>query len=176
MLTELELSLQLALEFFGLQELPKEVKKTDKVVVLEGIAKVKKPANHENYVRVAADSNGKLTIKKDYGPSLPILEITNIYPTKTFDSKRFTPDLRSDKAIVEFLTKNGHNEDTINSLLSRIDKSPEEIKADRAKVKGWINDAAYSIANRTIAEERRCANMKSYAQRIKKQKQQDGEE
>lgn len=166
-LTDLEISLQAALQDFGLTTLPKEVKKDSGIELIEGIALVTKSNGIQGYVKVSGDGDGGITIKKDYGQALLIRSIDKLYPVQTLDTKRFKPDLRSDKQIIKFLCKSDYDEPEVAALLSKENKTPEQIKADRDIIKKYINTVAIKIAKQKLAEEERIEELRSYASRIK---------
>lgn len=165
-LTEQEITLQAALQDFGLTMLPKEIKKDSGIELIEGIALVTKSNGMQGYVKVSGDGEGGITIKKDYGHALLIRSIDKLYPVQTLDAKRFKPDLRSDKQIIKFLCKSDYDEAEITALLSKDNKTPDKIKSDRDIIKKYINTVAIKIAKQKLQEEERIEELKSYASRI----------
>lgn len=165
-LTSKDVTLQSALQDFGIRELPKEWKPESNVVFLNGIALVRKVGGIQEYCRFVNNGFGLPAITKDYGTCAAIVSIDAIYPVE-YVEKKFVPDLRSNKAIIAFLSKNGHNENVISQLLSKDGKSPEQIEKDKAIVKDYINQASIAIAKKEYAERERCANIRKYAENAK---------
>lgn len=155
MLTPKQISLQAALKDFGLRELPRELQPDE--IWITAIGFVTKACGKE-YVKLVNEDD-KPVVKKDYGTCAAIHKIDRIYPVDKLD-KRFTPDLRSNKAIATFLEKNGENLQVVERLLTKEDKTAEQYQQDRAKVKKMVINAAIKLAKATLAEEKRCANIK----------------
>lgn len=159
-------TLQRALQLTGLSELPKPLTQSNNATWIRAIVLVTKLGGIQSYCLADNNGFGLPAIKHDLGPSKCIVSIDAIYPYEKLD-KRFTPDLRSDKQIVEFLSRNGHNAASIEALLSKEGKSQDDITADRAIVKSYIYNAGIQLAKKTLDEEQRCAEIKQYTKRIK---------
>lgn len=173
-MTPKEETLQLALQKSGLRALPKALSANDNKIWLNAIVLVQK-MGIENYCMAVNDGNGNPSITQDFGQCIAISKILSIHPIEVLDRK-YTPDLRSDKQIVEFLSKNGHNPDTITAMLDKTKHAtPEDAKAARDKVKQYINQAAIKIARRQIAEKDRVNAIKEFATNAKS-KDNDAEE
>lgn len=170
MITPKEETLQLALQDYGLRALPKAYNRDSGTVWITGIALVTKVLGQQEYVKCTNNGLGVPVITRDYGAVASIISVDAIYPVDCVD-KRFTPDLRSDKAIITFLSKNGHQPSVIESLLSKEGKTPEQIKTDRATTRQYINQAAIKIAKKTLAEEARIAEMHKYAETTRRKTQ-----
>lgn len=161
-----EETLQLALQKTGLRALPKAISANDTRVWINAIVLVQK-MGMETYCLAQNNGDGKPSITQDFGPCYAISEILSIHPIEVID-RRFTPNLRSDKAIVAFLSKNGYDEALITAMLDKsAHNTPEEAKADREKVKQFVMQVAIKIAQKTIVEEERCREIKEYAKRVK---------
>lgn len=161
-----EETLQLALQKTGIRSLPKALTPNDSRVWITAIVLCRK-GGFETYALANNDGKGNPSITHDFGPCIVISEILSVHPIDCLD-KRFTPDLRSDKAIITFLSKNGYDEALITAMLDKsAHDTAEEAKADRAKVKGLINQVAIMLAKKMLAEEERCKEIKDYANRIK---------
>lgn len=156
-MTPQEETLQYALQDFGLRALPKEWKPNSNIIMIDGIAEVLKVGNIREYVKVSYDGH-KVSINRDYGQCLAIVKIEKIYAVNTVD-KSILPDLRSDKQIIQYLCKSVYNVSDIEKLLSKEGKTPEQIKADREVIKGYINDLALKYQKRKLAEEKRVKSM-----------------
>lgn len=172
MLTELEISLQKALSEYGLRELPEEWSPESGVEVIDGIALVTKIGGIQDYCKVVNEGLGRFAIKRDYGKCARIISIDKIFPVNVLQ-KRFAPVLKSDKDIVMFLSKNGHNAAAIESLLNTDGKTAEQIQADKAVVESYVNAVAVEIAQKTIKEEKRCKEITEYSKRIKVKKDEE---
>lgn len=166
MITPEEETLQIALQEAGLRALPKEWKPESSVVWITAIALVTKVGCRREYVYCHNSGYNLPSVAKDYGACAAIISFDAIYPVEILD-KRFTPDLRSNDAIIKFLAKNGHQASVVASLLSKDGKTPEEIKKDKAIVKSYVNQAAIVLAKKTLAEESRVNEIRNYANRIK---------
>lgn len=171
MLTELEITLQQALSDFGLRELPEEFN-ADASGFVDGIALVTKLGGIQNYCKVANDGKGKISIKKDYGRPLRIIQIEKLYAVHKLD-KRFEPRLRNDKEIIEFLRFSKYGIKNIESLLNDDGKTEEQIKHDRAIVDEYVKQYTLDSAKNTLAEENRCKELKEYSKRIKTKKNEE---
>lgn len=170
MLTQKEITLQAALQDFGLKDLPRMWDKNVSTMI-DGIALVTKVGGTKEYVKVSFDGE-EVIVVRDYGTCASIINIDKVYAVNVLD-KKFTPDLRSDKAIVTFLGKKGYDETVIESLLSKDGKTPEQSKSDRAKVKKYVNLVALALAKKELAERDRCNEIRNYAKRIKNGKETD---
>lgn len=159
MISVKEETLQLALQKTGLRELPKALLSDSQTVWVTAIVRVRKLTGIENYCLASNDGDGNVKITKDFGPAMVIKEILSIHPIETLD-KRFKPDLRSDKAIIAFLVKNGYDEALITSMLDKKSHdTPESAKADRITVQTYVNKVAIGLSQRMLAEEKRCKNI-----------------
>lgn len=163
-MTPKEETLQLALQKTGLRALPKALTPNDSRVWITAIVLCRK-GSFETYALANNDGSGKPSITHDLGPCITISQILSVHPVEVLD-KRFTPDLRSNDAIIKFLSKNGYDESLIASLLSKDDKTLEQAKEDKGIVKSYINNVAIILAKKTLAEEERCKGIKEYANRI----------
>lgn len=172
MLTELDITLQQALSEHGLRELPEEWNPESGVEVIDGIALVTKIGGIQGYCKVANEGLGRFAIKRDYGKCARIISIDKIYPVNVLE-KRFAPVLKSDIDIITFLSKNGHNAVTIESLLKTDGKTPEQIKKDKSVIDSYINAVAVEKAQMTIKEEKRCKEITEYSKRIKVKKDEE---
>lgn len=170
-MTEKEISLQEALHDLGLPSLPKETPASAYMNVIEGVALVSKINGAQNYAIVVSDGEGQLYVRKDYGLSAMIRSIDKVYAKSMIDAKSYSPDLRSDKQIMQFLKRRSYEEEEISKLLSKEDKTPEEIKRDRDTIKAYISKECVAIAKENIAEDNRINQIKGYAQRIKNGKE-----
>lgn len=164
-LSDKAITLQECLAATGQRDLPKKIGANYNKVWIKAICLVRKAGGFEEYCLCDNDGNNKPSIKRDFGRSAAIQEILGIFPYQELEG-RFTPDLRSDKAILSFLVKNGYKEEEISTLLEKEGKDPEQVKKDRATVKTFVNNIALKLAKNTLAEEQRCKDLKNYKKRI----------
>lgn len=163
MITVKELSLQKALQSTGLRSLPPKVQPKD--IWIKAIALVRKANGVESYCLVESDGADGVVLKKDFGQIVCIAEYLEIYPFEVLDKKR-TPDLRSNDAIIKFLSNNGYQSDVIAAMLSKDGKSQEQYQIDRKTVKSYVYKVAIALAKKTIAENERCEKVTNYKERI----------
>lgn len=172
MITKKEETLQRCLEKTGLRKLPSTVQEGK--VWIDGIALVKRINGQEDYVLVQNDGDNNPNVVQDFGPCVMIHTIETIYPVNTVDRK-FVPDLRSNKAVTEFLVRYNYDKDEITALLDKEGKTADRIAADRAKIKNYITKTSIRIAKDSIAETNRCLEIHKYAE-AKKNRIDYGEE
>lgn len=163
-LSEREYTLQMCLQEVGLSELPPAISASYTKRWIKGICLARKLNGIMSYCMCENDG-GKTRLKKDFGQILPVLEIVAIHPYMELDSK-YIPDLRSNKQIIEFLTKNGYTADNIEALLSKNDKTNEQQRKDRQTVKDFVIKAAIKNAKAMSDEENRCSEIRNYSNRI----------
>ena len=166
MISVKEETLQQALQVAGLRGLPKATTANSKDIWLKGIALVSKFRGVQNYCIVENVQN-KPKIIQDFGPSLYIISIDAIYPYEVLD-KKSVPDMRSPEEIVKYLVSNGHNANVIKELLSKDNKTPEQVKADKDIIKDYITQAAIKNAKLMSKEIARCNELRNYKDRITK--------
>lgn len=157
MITIKDRTLQECLGKTGLRELPKPLQEGK--VWIDGIALVTRINGIESYVLVQNDGEGNPNVIRDFGPCVMINKIETIYPLNVVD-KRFLPDLRSNKAMIDFMVRFGYDKEKAVSLLDKDGKTDDEIAADRATVKNSIFKIAIKLAKENLAEEERCRNLK----------------
>lgn len=159
-------TLQLALKEAGIISLPRGMSSASDKIWISAIVLTKRINGQESYAYALNDGSGKPVIKADFGPYLAISQILSIHPVESVE-KRFQPDLRSDKQIVTFLSKNGYNPVEIEALLDKkTHDTPESIRSDRAKVKSYVTKVAITLAKQTLMEEKRVKDIKNYNSRI----------
>lgn len=158
-LTPKQISLQQGLQENGLRDLPKRYDPKSGEIWITALAMVRRSTGIEDYVYVVNEkADGVPVVKKDYGVCSAIAEIKAIYPIERLE-KRFVPSLRTDKQIFDFLVKRSYDADMVSKKLSKEDKTPEQIEADRSEIRRLVNEAAIKNARETIEEERRCKNI-----------------
>lgn len=158
-LSSLDITREEALKDLGLLKLPNVIKPEDYPKLVDGIALVTKAGGSRNYVRVSGDGEKGLTVTKDYGAAAVIVSIDYVYAKSTLDIKKFMPDMRSNDQIVEYLRQSGYQVKEVMSLLSRKDKSAEQVKADRETVNGYIREASIRFARMKMQEDERVRKM-----------------
>lgn len=157
-MTPKQITLQAALQDFGLRELPAEYNPELNVPWVTGIALVTKAGGVTEYVRVSNRGDGSPEVKKDYGTPAAVLRYDRLFAVDKLE-KRFIPVLRGRTAQLDFLVKNGYSTEEIIALLEKKDKTPEQIEADQNKIRGYINKVALSLAKTVLQEEKRCRNI-----------------
>lgn len=157
-----EYTLTQCLSKFGLKGLPPALTKGNDSLWINAIVCVRKFGGIE-YCIANNDGYGKPIIVMDFGNAMAINEILSVHPIESVSGK-FTPDLRSDKQIVQFLAKNGYDAKMIAGMLDKsAHEKPEDAKKDRDKVKQYINIVVLKIARKELSERERVAAIKKYA-------------
>lgn len=169
MITIKEASLQECLQVAGLIELPRSISPDENVAFMKAIVLTLRTNGQEAYCIAENDGDNGLSIVSDFGPSVAIRSIISIHPTQMID-KKVLPDFRSDKQIISYLCKSHYDNVLIERLLSKKDKTPEQIKADRDTIRGYVFKIAIEAAKKKENERERVENIKSYTSRIKNEK------
>lgn len=152
----------------GLRNLPKALAEGENKIWINAIVLVDK-CGIEEYCLANNNGLGVPSISRDFGVCRSISRILSIHPIESVSGK-YMPDLRSNKAIIAFLGKNGHNENAIANLLDKEGKTENQIESDKSIVRTYINQAAIKIARKEMAERERCANIRAYAENAKAKK------
>lgn len=134
-----------ALKEIGWPDLPKAIGEGYKKKWIKAIVKVRKYSGVESYCLAVNDGNDKPRIIRDFGPTAIISEIISIHPYEE-TGKNIIPRFTSDEQVFRYLTKSDFKAEEIASLLSKDSKTPEQIEADRAKIKGYIKHVAMQQA------------------------------
>lgn len=149
-----------ALKAIGWPDLPKAIDADYKKTWIQAIVKVRKYNGMESYALAVNDGDGKPRIIRDFGPAAIIAEVLSIHPYKEVESKAVVvPRFVNDAQRIKYLHKFGHKDDDIAALLSKEGKTPEQIKADRETVDGYLEQAA-------IKQERRLAEAEEEAAQL----------
>lgn len=162
-----DITLQSALQEYGLRELPPEWNPNTSTLV-DGIALVTKATGQE-YCKVA-NKNGKVCVIKDYGRTSVILRVEKIFAVNTI-TKADVPRLRNDNEIIQYLGKCKYPRSEIEQLLSMEGKTESQIASDRAEIERRINDLALEFQKKKIEEEVRVKKIKEFAEAAKAEKQ-----
>lgn len=152
----------------GLRDLPKALAEGENKIWINAIVLVNK-GGIEEYCLANNDGLGKPSIIQDFGVCRAISRIISIHPIECVSGK-YMPDLRSNKAIITFLGKNGHNENAIANLLDKDGKTDAQIEADKSIVRTYINQAAIKIARKEMAERERCRAIRTFAENARAKK------
>lgn len=155
MITSKQISLQAALQDAGLRELGRPFDPQGNALWLTAIARVLKTNGQEEYVKVVNNGDNKPTVVKDYGSCAAIVKVVALYPIDILE-RRFRPDLRSPKAVFDFLTKHKYPADKVSALMSKDNKTPEQIAADKEAVNRLVTECAIKNAKAILEEEARC--------------------
>lgn len=134
-----------ALKAIGWPDLPKAIGEGYKKKWIKAIVKVRKYSGVESYCLAVNDGNDQPRIIRDFGPTAIIAEILSIHPYEE-TGKNIIPRFTSDEQIAKYLRKSEYDKSEVASLLSTEDKSPEQIEADRTKIKGYIEHVAMQQA------------------------------
>lgn len=145
----------------GLRSLPKAIAEGDGKIWLNAIVLVSK-GGLEEYCLAANDGYGKPKITRDFGACRVVSRIVSVHPTETFGGYDIIPPLKTDKAILTYLTKNAHDTAEIEALLSKEGKSEAQIQADRNTINKYVIDLAMRNARAKLAERERVNKIKSY--------------
>lgn len=159
MLTTKAITLQKELQATGLRDLPEEWTPESGDIWINAIILCTKSNGLQEYVFAINDGNNRPIIKRDSGTPAAIKTYNKYYPVDKLE-KRFVPALRSLAAQKEFLIKYGYSAKEMEILFSKDGKTAEQVDADRKTIKGYINRVALKLAQQTLAEEKRCRNIK----------------
>lgn len=129
------------LKVIGWADLPLPIDASYKKKWIKAVVKVRKLSGHESFCLAVNDGNDKPRIIRDFGPTSIITDIISVHPYEEID-RNPVPRFTSDEQIVKYLYKKGFKEDVTLPLLSTDNKTPEQIKADRAKINGYIEEVA----------------------------------
>lgn len=168
-MTPLEETLQIALQDFGLRELPSEWISDGTTTLVDGIALVAKSTGNE-YCKVA-NVNDKISVVRDYGRCSAILRIDKIFAVNTI-TQTDIPTFKNDDEIVHYLSKSRYDRAEIEALLSTDNKTSQQIESDRSEINRRINDLALGAQKRKIAERKRVDEIKKFAEAAKAEKTQ----
>ena len=157
-----QISLTEALSEARISELPKPIKNNN-MIWIKAIVKVTKCTGASNYAIGINNGNGQPYIINDYGKTAKIVRIDGIYPYVYMDS-RGIPDLRNKQEIISYLAENGFKEEETELLLSTKDKSgenktPEQIKADREKIKYQVYYSAIQVELKKVNDRNRAQHL-----------------
>lgn len=155
-LSQLDITLQSALQEYGLRELPPEWN-PDTSTLVDGIALVMKATGKE-YCKVA-NKDGNIAVVRDYGKCAAIHKIEKVFGVNVL-TKANIPPFKSDEEIILYLCKSRYDRAEIEELL----------KTDREEVNRRINNLALETEKRKIAEKKRCEEIKEFAQKAKEEK------
>lgn len=160
--TSEQISLSEALSEARISELPKPIKNNN-MIWIKAIVKVTKCTGTSNYAIGVNNGNGKPSIINDFGKTAKIVRIDGIYPYMYMDSKGI-PDLRNKQEIIDYLAENGFTAKDTESLLSTKNelgenKTPEQIKSDREKIKFQVYYSAVQVELKKINDRNRAQHL-----------------
>jgi hypothetical protein len=150
-LSQLDISLQDAIEAAGLVCLPDKLTPGSTVTWLKAIGLVLKNNGTKGYVLMEYDG-ANTKIKRDFGTSAQIIDTLEIYPYETLE-RRFIPKLSTDEDTVTYLKKMLNNEAEVRTLLDKTSKSLDTIAKDSATVKKMVLQCAIKQAQQTLDDE-----------------------
>ena len=157
-----DMTLGECLSKLGIRSLPKPIADGDNKIWIRAVVLVSK-GGLEEYCIAANDGDGNPTITQDFGTCRAISRIISVHPVECFSGYDIIPPLKSDKAILTYLCKNAYGHDEIEGLLSKENKTEEQIKKDRATVNKYIMALAMRNAKAKLAERDRVNTIKNYA-------------
>lgn len=166
-ISEYDYTLVEALKAAHISVLPKAIMTEYNKIWVNALCLVTKAGGRQGFCLCENDGNGNCVIKQDFGTCATIIHIDTIFPYVEVD-KKYIPDLRSDKQIIEFLCKSEHRRSDIEALLSKDGKTDEQIKADRATVKEYVNRLALKNAKMNEIERIRCERVVEYSENEKR--------
>lgn len=172
-LTVTEITLQEALQDFGLRALPPEWTPNRGTTLVDGIALVVKSTGKE-YARIS-NIDGKISVVKDYGKCSIIIQIEKIFAVNTI-TRADVPNFKNEAEIVHYLCKSKYDKAEVMALLSNEGKTESQIALDRKEIENRINDLTLSAQKRKIAERKRVDEIKEFAEKTKSKKRNERKE
>lgn len=112
---------------------------------IKAIVKVQRSNGSTGYCLAVNDGSDKPLIVRDLCPNGIIVNILSIHPYEE-SSDNIIPHFKSDAQVVKYLCKNRYDRAEVERLISLEGKTPEQIKADRDILKGYIRAAAMKQA------------------------------
>lgn len=132
-------------------DLPKAIDTNYKGTWLKAIVKVRRTNGEESFCLAANDGKGNPRFIRDYVATSIIAEIVSIHPYEEAKSDKLIPTFSSDEQVLKYFRKTKFKRSEIESLLSKDDKTSEQIEVDRARLNEYIEQVAIEQAKR-VAE------------------------
>lgn len=134
-------------------DLPPEIDKDYKKHWLKAIVKIQRANGYIGYCLAVNDGNGGANIIRDFNPTGIIVNILSIHPYEEV-TRNIIPRFANDAQVIKYLCKSDFKRSDVEPLLVTEGKTPEQIKADREIVKGYISQVAAKQA-RALEETKR---------------------
>lgn len=145
--------LEEALRVAQVGDLPPEIDKDYKKHWLKAIVKIQRSNGNIGYCLAVNDGNGGANIIRDFNPTGIIVNILSVHPYEEA-TRNIIPRFANDAQVIKYLCKSDFNRSDVELLLATEGKTPEQIKADREVVKGYISQVATKQA-RALEETKR---------------------
>lgn len=133
--------IEAALRAAGIGDLPPAITNNYKKHWIRAIVKVQRSNGYIGYCIAINDGSGRPKIVRDFCPEGLILSVLSIHPYEE-SAYNIIPRFANDASVIRYLCKSDFNRPEIEQLLSKENKTPEQIKADRDVVKGYIVQVA----------------------------------
>ena len=145
--------LEEALRVAQVGDLPPEIDKDYKKHWLKAIVKIQRSNGNIGYCLAVNDGNGDANIIRDFNPTGIIVNILSVHPYEEV-TRNIIPRFANDAQVIKYLCKSDFNRSDVELLLATEGKTPEQIKADREVVRGYITQVATKQA-RALEETKR---------------------
>ena len=145
--------LEEALRVAQVGDLPPEIDKDYKKHWLKAIVKIQRSNGNIGYCLAVNDGNGGANIIRDFNPTGIIVNILSVHPYEEA-TRNIIPRFANDAQVIKYLCKSDFNRSDVELLLATEGKTPEQIKADREVVRGYITQVATKQA-RALEETKR---------------------
>lgn len=145
--------LEEALRVAQVGDLPPEIDKDYKKHWLKAIVKIQRANGYIGYCLAVNDGNGGANIIRDFNPTGIIASILSIHPYEEA-THNIIPRFANDAQVIKYLCKSDFKRSDVEPLLVTEGKTPEQIKADREIVRGYISQVAAKQA-RALEETKR---------------------
>lgn len=133
--------LEEALRYAKVADLPPEINDAYKKHWVRAIVKVLRSNGDTGYCLAINDGQNKPKIVRDVAPTGMILRVLSIHPYEDY-TRNIIPRFANDEQVVKYLCKSDFKRSDIEKLISKEDKTQEQIKADRELIKGYIERVA----------------------------------
>lgn len=142
----MNVSLETALRVTQLADLPPAIDEKYSKHWMKAIAKVQRSNGDVGYCLAVNNGDDQPKIIRDFNPTGVIIKILSIHPY-VGTTRKIVPHFINDAQIIKYLCKSDFNRADVEPLLATGNKSPEQIKADREVVNGYIAQVAAKQAN-----------------------------
>lgn len=108
---------------------------------IKAIVKVRRSNGDTGYCMAVNDGENNPSIIRDFNPTGIIAAIISVHPYEESE-RSVIPHFNSAAQVLKYLCKYGYDRAEVKALLATDNKSPEQIKADREVLKGYIAQVA----------------------------------